>query len=80
MTYTLDTIGELLPDTTKTSIRKAIREQGLPAVKIGKTWLFDADAVRRWLQRDTVPAQTAKPKRARVIADDPSNYRDEIGD
>lgn len=77
MTYTMDNIHELLPRTTPAGIRKAIQREGLPAVKIGRTWLFDEEAVRKWIQRDASPRPA---KRVRHVPDNPANYLDEIGD
>jgi excisionase family DNA binding protein len=81
MTYTLDNISEIFPNATRPAIRRAIKEQGLPAQKIGRNWYFDAEAVRGWLSGQKERQAHERRKRAvRVSQDDPSRYQDEIGE
>jgi hypothetical protein len=65
MTYTMDTIGKLLPGATPTGIRAAIQAKGLPAQKIGKVWYFDGTAVRRWLRHQTGKQIMRRQRRSR---------------
>lgn len=74
-TYTDETIHELLPDTTLAGIRGAIAD-GMPARKIGRTWLYDEDSVRAWLgHREKPTPATAQPQPARL-----PEVPDHIGD
>jgi hypothetical protein len=77
MTYTQDTIHELLPKLNKRQIASAVH-RGLPAQKIGRNWYFDAEAVRAWLSGK--PAQPDKRAARAAKADDPAKYPDEVGE
>jgi hypothetical protein len=77
MTYTHETIGELLPHLTPRKVPSAVKA-GLPGRKIGKVWYFDEDAVRQWMSVDQHIANVRAVRRSRRH-DDPNRYPD-VGD
>jgi len=62
---TIDEIAQALRTDDKT-VRRLIKEEGLPARKIGRRWLVEEGALRRWLaEGDGAEAEEASSSPAR---------------
>lgn len=47
-------VQELLGKNNPQSIHRLVHDDGLPAIRVGRTFRFDPDAVAQWLRERTV--------------------------
>lgn len=60
--YNIDELIENYPFFTRYSINKAIQNDGLPYLIIGKKRLFDKEAIDKWLSKETEKNKKQKNK------------------
>ncbi len=58
---TIEEVAEYLRFHPST-VYRLVRQGGLPAVKVGKQWRFDRQALEEWLRANTTTSNNSAPR------------------